>query len=258
MSEYVFDHELTLEQQRLTVQERWLDPGTSRYLNQIGVAPGWRCLEVAAGAGSVARELAARVGDEGSVLATDLDLKFLQDVNLPNVEVRKHDIINDPLPADSFDLVHARLLLMHLASRDVALKNMIAAAKPGGYVFIEDMEMSSFLSINVPAMDRVRDALFKLFEMASANPFYGRTLPFVMTDAGLDDVWAEGRIVWGYRWENPGLESFKLLMIEMREFLVSTGLVRGDDLDDAIKALDDRSWQGMPPTIVAAFGRKPG
>jgi len=258
MSQYVFDHAYELERERLTVQEQWLDPGAARVLDRIGVAPGWRCLEVAAGAGSIARELSARVGPSGSVLATDLDLKFLQDLDLPNVEVRAHDIINDEIPSDSFDLVHTRLLLMHLPSRDQALKHMIAAAKPGGIVFVEDFDMLTFVNSNAPALDRVRDALYKLFEVAGATPFYGRTLPFVLAAAGLDDVWAEGRVAWGYRWENPGLKSFKLMMMEMRGFFTNTGLVTDADIDEAIATLDDPAWEGMPPMMVSAYGRKPG
>ena len=258
MSSYVFDHAFELERERLTVQEQWLDPGTSRVLDRIGVALGWRCLEVAAGAGSIVRELSARVGRTGSVLATDLDLKFLQGLDLPNVEVRAHDIINDPVEENSFDLVHTRLLLMHLPGRDEALKRMIAAAKPGGFVFVEDFDMLTFVNVNSPALDRVRDALYKLFEMAGATPFYGRSLPFVLSAAGLDDVWAEGRVAWGYRWENPGLKSFKLMMQEMREPFAKTGLVTTDDIDSAIATLDDPAWEGMPPMMVSAYGRKPG
>src|SRR5437867_894369 len=231
MSTYVFDHALELEQERLRKLEEWLDPGTKRHLDEIGVGPGWRVLEVAAGAGSIARHLAERVGPEGSVLATDLDLKFLDDIDLANVEVRKHDILADELPDDTFDLVHTRLLLMHLPAREEALKRMIAATKPGGYVFVEDMEMMTWIDITpAPAMDRVRAAIFKLFEMAGADPFLGRTLPFMLDGVGLEDVWAEGRIAAGHRWNNPGLQQFKLMLMEMHDFLIATSLVSAEDV----------------------------
>jgi len=258
MSKYVFDHALELEKERLRKLEEWLDPGTTRYLDQIGVGPGWRCLEVAAGAGSIARVLADRVGPEGTVLATDLDTKFLDDIDLPNVEVRKQDILNDELPEGTFDLVHTRLLLMHLPGRDEALKRMVAATKPGGFVFVEDMEMMTWIDVTpAPAMDRVRSALFKLFEMAGANPFLGRTLPFMLGAAGLEGVWTEGRITMGYRWDSPGLQQFKLMLIEMRDFLINTDAASADDIDESIRLIDDPAWQGMPPAVVAAYGRKP-
>jgi SAM-dependent methyltransferase len=259
MSSYVFDHSLTLEEQRLGKIQEWLDPGTKRYLDQIGVRPGWRCLEVAAGAGSIACELSSRVGPDGSVLATDLDLKFLDAIDLPNVEVRRHDILNDELPEDAFDLVHTRLLLMHLPNRDEALKRMVAAAKPGGFVFVEDMEFVTWIDVTPAAgMAHVREAMIKLFDMAGADPFYGRRLPFVLDAAGLEDVWAEGRVAWGNRWDNPGLQQLKLMLVEMRDFLINTDLVTGEDIEEAIATVDDPAWVGMPPMVVAAYGRKPG
>lgn len=258
VSQYVFDHALELEQERLGKLSEWLDPGTARYLDQIGVGPGWRALEVAAGAGSIATLLAERVGPGGSVLATDIDTKFLDDLNVPNLAVRKHDILNDPLPENEFDLVHTRLLLMHLPKREEALKRMIAATKPGGYVFVEDMEFLTWVEVTpTEAMKRVREATIKLFDMAGADPFLGRRLPFVLTEAGLEDVWAEGRIAWHHRWNNPGLQQFKLQLIEIRDFMLGTGLVTAEDIDEAIRLIDDPKWLAMPPTIVAAYGRKP-
>jgi SAM-dependent methyltransferase len=215
-------------------------------------------LEVAAGAGSIARVLSERVGPSGSVVATDLDTKFLDDIDEPNIEVRKHDILNDDPLEDTFDLVHTRLLLMHLPARHEALKRMIAATKPGGFVLVEDMEMMTWIDVSTsPEMDRVRSAMFKLFEMAGANPFLGRTLPFMLDAAGLEDVWAEGRIAWGYRQDNAGLQHFKLMLMELRDFLIGTELVSAEDVDESIRLIDDPSWQGMPPALVAAYGRKP-
>jgi ubiquinone/menaquinone biosynthesis C-methylase UbiE len=54
---------------RLRSLEDWLDPGTIRHLRARGAGAGWRCLEVGAGAGSVARWLSAAVGSGGDVLA---------------------------------------------------------------------------------------------------------------------------------------------------------------------------------------------
>jgi len=259
VSKYVFDHALELEQQRLGKLSEWLDPGTKRLLDQIGAGPGWRVLEVGAGAGSIVRELSDRVGPTGSVLATDLDLKFLETLELPNVELQKHDILNDPLPSEVFDLVHARLLLMHLPQREDALKRMVAAAKPGGWIFIEDMEFLTWIEVTPSEpMVRVRTAFEKLFDLAGADPMLGRKLPILMESAGVEDVWLEGRVAWGHRWNNPGLQQFKLMLMEMRDFLAGTGAVTGDDVDAAIATIDDPAWLGMPPMIVAAIGRKPG
>lgn len=94
------------------------DAGTIRHLEGLGVSPGWRCLEVGGGGGSIAAWLAARVGPIGHVLITDIDTRFLESLKLANTEVRCHNIAADPLPESAFDLVHSRLVLLHVPERE--------------------------------------------------------------------------------------------------------------------------------------------
>jgi tRNA A58 N-methylase Trm61 len=54
-----------VEFNRLTLQASIIDPVTTRHLETIGVAEGWKCLEVGAGAGSIAQWLSKRVGPSG-------------------------------------------------------------------------------------------------------------------------------------------------------------------------------------------------
>ncbi|HET9109188.1 MAG TPA: hypothetical protein VFN78_00040, partial [Ktedonobacterales bacterium] len=72
MADYLLDNAWQEQDRRLARLEAWFDPGTIQHLEALGVGPGWRCLEVGAGAGSIAAWLCNRVGPEGSVLATDI------------------------------------------------------------------------------------------------------------------------------------------------------------------------------------------
>jgi SAM-dependent methyltransferase len=104
------------EDDRLGLLEDIFDP-LSRRRRQL-VQPGWRCLEIGAGRGSMAVWLAEWVGESGQVVATDIDVTYLKRLNLPNLEVRQHNILDDPLDAlgpVSFDLVCSRLMLFWLA-----------------------------------------------------------------------------------------------------------------------------------------------
>ena len=76
--------------------EETFDPVTIRHLSRV-VAPGNRCLELGAGGGSVARWIADAVGPSGSVLATDLDVRWLAGEAAP-FEVLQHDLRHDPDP----------------------------------------------------------------------------------------------------------------------------------------------------------------
>ena len=89
------------------------------------------CLEAGAGGGSITEWLCKRVGDQGRVLATDIDTRFVGELSYPNLDVQRHDITTDDVPESEFDLVHARLLLEHLPGHALALSKLVAALKPG-------------------------------------------------------------------------------------------------------------------------------
>ena len=95
------------ERARLALLEEVHDPYTVRQFDAIGVSEGWRCLDVGAGAGSATRLLAARVGDTGSVVSLDLDVRLLEPLASDRVQVRRHDAVSDPLPEAAFDLARS-------------------------------------------------------------------------------------------------------------------------------------------------------
>ncbi|MCI0548920.1 MAG: class I SAM-dependent methyltransferase, partial [Candidatus Rokubacteria bacterium] len=128
--------EFTSELERLRLLEARYDAQTIRRLRALGPLAGAHCLEVAAGAGSVARWLAGEVGAGGWVVATDADPRFLGGLVGPNLEVRRHDILTDALPEATYDLVHCRALLLHLGAPQRALERMVAALRPGGWLLV--------------------------------------------------------------------------------------------------------------------------
>jgi SAM-dependent methyltransferase len=120
------------------------DRDTIRHLQDRGVGECWRCLEVGGG-GSITAWLANRVGPTGGVLVTDIDPRFLEPLSAQNVEVREHNIVTDPLPEAAFDLIHARLVLIHLPEREKVLARLVSALKPGGWLVDEDFDSASLL-----------------------------------------------------------------------------------------------------------------
>ena len=56
------------ERRRLEALAALLDPFTFHQLNQVGIEPGWRCLEIGAGLGTVSQWLAEQLGEQGDVL----------------------------------------------------------------------------------------------------------------------------------------------------------------------------------------------
>jgi len=121
-----------IEEQRLGILESIRDSGTIRRMKELGVCPGWRCLEVGAGRGSIARWLAEQVGSTGHVVATDIDLRFLERIRASNLEVRLHNVCEEDFERSAYDLVHCRALLIHVPRPEEALARMAKAVRSVG------------------------------------------------------------------------------------------------------------------------------
>src|SRR5690242_10548404 len=150
-SGYVYDHGWTQERLRLAGLEAALDPGTRDLLTRLGIGPGWRCIEVGAGTGSIAAWLSESVAPDGEVVATDLDVDFLEgEAARPRLTVLKHDITSQDLPS-GFDLVHARYLVEWLPNKRRVLARMAAALRPGGVLLVEDPDFVTTFHAAEPA-----------------------------------------------------------------------------------------------------------
>lgn len=133
---YLLDNQQTEAGQRFDALAELFNPSTFRHMHTIGLSAEWRVWEVGAGGASVPHWIAEQT--HGYVLATDTDTSWL-DQGGGGFEVRKHDIGTDPPPEGGFDLVHARLLLVHVPRRVDAL-TMIHALEPGGWVLLEEAD----------------------------------------------------------------------------------------------------------------------
>jgi SAM-dependent methyltransferase len=260
---YAFANRLAVQRERLQSLEAVLDAGTIRLLEARGVGPGWRCLEVGAGHGSIAAWLCERVAPGGSVLATDLDPTLLGEVARPNLEVRAHDVRTDELPEGAFDLVHLRLLLAWLAEPGAGLRRLVAALKPGGWLVAEELDFRSVtpdpgLSPEIRALfARVMDAHHAvLTERHAFDLFYGRRVAGELAGAGLVHVGGEGRTtVW--RGGEPGGAVWRLTLAQLREPMIASGRVTPDEVDRAMALCGDPQFSFRSPVTMAAWGRRP-
>ena len=234
------------------------DAGTQRHLAAVGVGPGWRCLEVGGGGGSIARWLAERVGATGHVLVTDIDPRHLRFPNLPEVEVRVHDIAVDPLPAASFDLVHARLVLVHVREREAALANMIAALKPNGWLVDEEFDSSVFPDPVLSPGETLLTthiALSRTLDDRGVDRTFGRRLFARLRALGLDHVAAEGRT---FMWPagSPGTAVLRANYSQLHSQMIDADQLTQAQFDRDIAALDDPDFFMPSPVLWAAWGQK--
>jgi SAM-dependent methyltransferase len=207
------------EDERLDLLEQIYDPASRRRRDII--QPGWRCLEVAAGRGSMAVWMAEQVGPSGQVVATDIDIRYLKRLELPNLEVVEHDILEDSLEPvggpGSFDLVCSRLALFHLKGRqEEAIRQMADCLRPGGWLIDEDAEWGTCAPVD-PAHPRYegyqevwRDGDW--WTIRGYDKVFGQKLPSLFERCGLQDIRNEattevvrGGSPWA-RWWAPTLE----------------------------------------------------
>lgn len=241
---------------RLHCTEQAYDAHTERCLEATGLGPGWRCLEVGAGAGSIARFLAERAGPAGSVLATDIDPRHLRAIEGPGLRVLGHDVTRDELPEGDFDLAHARLVLGHWPPpvRAAALARLAGALRPGGRLLVEDFDQISSHAEGGPYL-AVLSAVRAALERAGADTLYGRKQRAELRAAGLADVRSEGHVIF-FRGGSPFATLFALAFEQLRPRLLEHGLAERD-LDGAIGQLSDPSFEAMGPVLVSTWGRRP-
>src|SRR5262245_1258434 len=184
VNRYLLDNSRPEAGDRFVALAELFDPWTFRHLDDLGLGEGWRCWEVGAGGVSVPRGLAERVGTSGRVLATDIDVSWAAAAAGGALEVRRHDVLSDPPPAATFDLVHARLVRVDLNERAAAMGLMIDALRPGGWLVIEDQDPALQARAcpdrrgpDEALANRLRAQMRTLMAGRGADLAYGRTLP---------------------------------------------------------------------------------
>jgi SAM-dependent methyltransferase len=258
-STYLLDNADREASARFDALSALFDPGTIRHLEDRGIGAGWHCLEVGGGGGSITAWLAERVGPTGHVLVTDIDSRFLELLDASNVEVRRHDVVTDPLPQAAFDLIHARAVLIHLPERERVLARLVAALKPGGWLVDEELDSASLLpdQTKYPGeiLLKTQLAMMRLMDDRGVERRFGRMLFERLRSLGLDAVGAEARMsVW--HCGSPGVSLMRVNFEQLREAMISGGYITEQQIARDISQLEDAHFMTPSPIMWAAWGQR--
>lgn len=244
---------------RFQALSKMFDAATKRHLRGCGLRQGWQCLEAGAGGGSIAFWLSKCVGTTGRVVATDIDTQFLRGRNAQNLEIWNHDLTRDPLPKGAFDLVHTRMTLIHLKERDLVLKRLVAALKPGGWLIAEEFDglsMSADSTISPgEVVLKTYQAMQQLNKDRSIDGRYGRLLFGRFRALGLKEIGAEGRIFMVQK----GSAAARLLRASYelrRTAMLQAGYLTEDEFDRDIESMENPLFMMPSPILWTATGRK--
>jgi SAM-dependent methyltransferase len=237
------------EQRRLGAIQSTVDGFTTDILSGLGIADDWHCLELGAGAGSIARWLAERC-TAGRVVAVDVDIRYLD--SAANVDVVQADITDQDFAPGRFDLVHARFLLCHLPGRDELIKRAAQWLKPGGWLVVTDPYQLPADTSPFPVMTRIMDAYRQVFAGHGADLTWARQVPTLLAQAGLSSIDFTGRLAC---MGNLDRDRWRPLIDQVVPGLLATGDVTQADVDEFHTLLADPTFIDIPQVTFAAWGR---
>ena len=185
-------------------------------IDQSGVRPGQKVLDIAGGTGDLARAFQERVGPTGTVLLTDINASMLargRDRMLDEgrvIEVVRCDAERLPFPDCTFDCVSVAFGLRNMTHKDLALAEMYRVLRPGGRLLV--LEFSKVWS--------PLDPLYRLYTM-QLLPAMGK---LVANDSASYRYLAESIA------KHPDQETLRQLMIDagferVEYFNLSAGVV---------------------------------
>ncbi|WP_328476513.1 methyltransferase domain-containing protein [Streptomyces sp. NBC_00377] len=254
--EAVFRPEQPGEGERIDFGALAYDDTTVARLRALGAGPGWHCLDVGAGTGTVSRRLLSEAG-VSRVLAVDRDVRFLGARPVPGLDVLEADITAPEAIPGRFSLVHARFVLMHLPERDRVIRALADMVAPGGVLVLSDaVDLTGGRTPDTPYSAAMRAMWEGLRDTIGTDVSWVPSYPQLLREAGLLSVGAEVHVppllpgspisrFWADTWERS------------RTAMLATGLVDDPAVDAAIRYLGSEDCAALSAGMLTAWGRKP-
>jgi ubiquinone/menaquinone biosynthesis C-methylase UbiE len=266
-NEYLLGHSSN-EEERLRRLPGELALDSSRFLDQFGIQPGSQAVDLGCGPRGILDLLAERVGKSGTVVGVEqnestlnLARQFIAERELRNVELQQGDAKATGLPRASFDVVHARLVLVNVPEPQLVVKEMVGLARPGGIVASHEADWGA--SICDPP-SRAWDRLVAVFEGYSRSLgidlFVGRKTHQMFREAGLINVQVTP-LIHSYPLGNSRRNILCDLLESVHDRVVMKGLLTEveyqEELSQLKRHLADAGTLVIPHLFFQVWGRKP-
>jgi ubiquinone/menaquinone biosynthesis C-methylase UbiE len=168
-------------------------------MEQLAVKIGATILDVGCGTGQDALDLAQAVGPHGRVIGVDSSETMLQEARaraaqaqLP-VEYVLADATQLPFADASFDGCQASRVFGHMRAPKLALAEMVRVARPGARVVVADGDMD-LIAIDIADRALARKVIHAACDQM-VQGWMGRQMPRLFQQAGLSNIWVEGRLM---------------------------------------------------------------
>jgi ubiquinone/menaquinone biosynthesis C-methylase UbiE len=258
----------TIERERLLKQCDLFRPEAKVMLDRIGVGRDWWTIDVGCGPLGILDLLAERTGAGAEVIGLERDPNMLEfghelmaERNLDSVRLIQGDARHTGLPTSSFDLAHARLLLVNVPEPEGVVSELARITRPGGWVASEEVDWISWVCDPIhPAWSRLIEINADIWRKRGMDVNVGRRLPRMLKDAGLTDI--------QFRAHAPVFshgDSYQYLLLAFseinREEMIATGYTTEaeyNELTSSLRAhLEDEGTFVTWSMFYQAWGRKP-
>lgn len=258
---YIFtETQYAQELERLQAIEKIFDPTSHQRLQSTGITTNWRCLEVGAGAGSITQWMAGVVGESGQVVAVDLDTRFVAHLESSNVEVLEGDIQRLPLEKQSFDLVHARYVLVHNPDAHVVISRLLDLVKPGGWIVLEEPDFAAARAITgedsaCQSVNNVNRAIEQMFTARGMDYGLGAKLPALLQSYDLQScsVEVDTHLSQG----GSGIATMMAMStVQLAEKYIATGVATQADINNYGRFAEDPNAWAIYYATVGVIAQK--
>jgi len=253
---------------RLRMQAAAIEFDAGVMLERIGVAPGWRCLDLGCGPGGIVELLSVRAGPTGRVIALDTDAVLLEHARvlahgrgLGNVEFVQGDAYRTDLPRGSFDFVHVRFVASTVGRPQDLIGEAVALARPGGIVALQEPDISTLKCYpSHAAWDRLTQVLEQVFVCVGSDVRLAQNLYQLLRRAGLENVQYRPFLV-GFRSDDPMADYLPATVESVRRTILRHGLIDEAELNAALAAcrrhMADADTISTYVTVAQVWGRRP-
>jgi SAM-dependent methyltransferase len=164
----------------------FFNPYADDLVARVAVTDGMKVLEVACGTGIVTRRLVERLGDRGTVIATDLNEAMFAHARtrLPrrgDAQYRTADGTSLPFESRSFDAVVCQFGLMFFPDKAAGVREAFRVLRPGGVYLLNVWD-----ALDHNPVPRITLATLQEFFPTDPPTFY--TVPFVCHDGAVLDA----------------------------------------------------------------------
>jgi ubiquinone/menaquinone biosynthesis C-methylase UbiE len=245
---------------RLAIQDAQFAQVSELLLDEIGLGPEDRIVEIGTGAGGFSRRILKRLGPGGVLVGVDYTPGLLEQArhNLAGVSAAQFEpIVADvsrPGPwLDGANVVLGRTVVHHIPLAESWLGRLKAALRPGTRVGFIEPEFRALLGrlagleaggrAELAVLRQWAEGISRFYQASGLSPQVGATLGWAFEAAGFCNVVVHSGEC---PTDETVIENLLLYYDEIRDIYIKLGIMTGDEIEDQKRRLRALTTANLP------------